>query len=117
MRRSAVLLLVLFTMLWQSVALARVGSTVNALADQEHAALHWQYEGHHHHEDGSYHMDDSDESAQHMVADHLSASLEIVASPTHDCPPPGSAAHGSMRDRLAPNPTPDGLLKPPRASA
>jgi len=117
MRRSAVLLLMLFTMLWQAVALARIGSTVNALADQEHAALHWQDEGHHHHEDGSYHSDDSDESAQHVLTDHLSATLEMAAPPLHDFPPLGSAAHGSLRETLVPNPTLDGLLRPPRSRA
>jgi len=42
MRRVAVLLIVLIAMLWQSVAMARIGSNVNVLVDAEHAALHWQ---------------------------------------------------------------------------
>lgn len=117
MRRSATLLVMLFIMLWQSVSLARVGSPVNALADLGHATLHWQDEGHHHHEDGSYHSDDSDESAQHLVTDHLSVTLEMAAPPLHDFPPPGSAAHGSLRATLVPSPTLEGLLRPPRSRA
>ena len=39
MRRSVVLLVMLFATLWQSMALARVGSTVSALADMKHGAL------------------------------------------------------------------------------
>lgn len=115
MRRSAILLVMLFAMLWQSVAMARVGSAVNALADLEHAALHWQEEGHHHHEDGSYHQDDSNESVQHVVTDHLNASLALAASSSHDFPPLGSAAPDGLHERLALNPALDGLLRPPRS--
>jgi hypothetical protein len=114
MFRSAVLLVMLFAMLWQSVAMARVGSTVNVLADLEHAALHWQEAGHHHHEDGSYHQDDSNESVQHVVVDHLNASLALIASTSHDFPPLGSAAPDGLHERLAPSPALDGLLRPPR---
>ena len=101
-------------MLWQSMALARVGSTVNPLADLHHAALHWQGEAHHHHDDGSYHLDDSKESVQHMVADSLSASLAMAAPSLHDLPPQGSAAPGGLHATPVPNPTLDGLLRPPR---
>jgi hypothetical protein len=115
MHRSAVLAVMLFAMLWQSVAMARVGSTVNALADLEHATLHWQEEGHHHHEDGSYHQDDSKESVQHVVTDHLNASLALAAASSHDFPPLGSAAPDGLHERLVPSPALDGLLRPPRS--
>jgi len=104
----------LFAMLWQSVAMARVGSTVNALADLEHAALHWQEEGHHHHEDGSYHLDDSKESLQHLVTDHLNASLALAASSSHDFPSLGSAVPGALREAAVPEPDIEGPLRPPR---
>jgi len=114
MRRHAVIFLVLFGMLWQSLAMARIGSTVNALADPEHAALHWHGENHHHHADGSYHLDDSKESVQHMVIDHPSASLAMAAPPVHELPPLGSAAPGGLHVTAVPSPTLDGLLRPPR---
>ena len=117
MRRLPVLLLILIAMLWQSVAMARIGSTVNALADMEHAALHWQAESHHHHEDGSYHLDDSNESAQHVAIDHLSATLAMTAPSSHDFPPLGSAAPGGLYGTPVPNPTLEGLLRPPRPRA
>lgn len=104
----------LLAVLWQSVSMARVGSTLNAMADLEHATLHWQEEGHHHHEDGSYHQDDSNESVQHVVTDHLNASLAIAGLSSHDFPPLGSAAPGGLHETLVPNPTLDGLLRPPR---
>lgn len=104
----------LFAMLWQTVALARAGSTVNALADMEHAALHWQEEGHHHHEDGSYHRDDSPESVQHVIADHVSASAALLVSTSHDFPPSASAVPGGLQKAPVPEPDPENLLRPPR---
>ena len=60
----------LLAMLWQSVALARVGSTVNVLVDLEQAALHWQDKSpHHHHDDWSPHAD------AHCVAAHARQKL------------------------------------------
>ncbi len=115
MRRYAVVLTVLFAMLWQSVALARAGSTVNALADVEHTALHWQEEGHHHHEDGSYHLDDSSESVQHVLSDNVSATAALFVSSSRDFPPLGSAAPGGLHKALVPDPDPEGLLRPPRS--
>ena len=114
MRRAAVIILVLFGMLWQSMALARVGSPVNPLADLPHAVMHWQGESHHHHEDGSYHLDDSKESVQHMVADHLGASLVMAAPSLFELPRLRSAAPAGLHATPAPSPTLDGLLRPPR---
>jgi len=117
MRRSAILLVMLFAMLWQSVAMARIGSTVNALADPAHATLHWQAEAHHHHEDGSYHQDDSKESVQHMVMDHLNASLALATASSHAFAALGSAAPGDLRERPVPDPALDSLLRPPQLRA
>lgn len=105
----------LFAMLWQSVGLARVGSTVNALGDLEHAALHWQEEGHHHHEDGSYHQDDSNDSARHLLSDHVTVTTALLVTGSHDFPSLGSTAPGGVHATPAPNPTLDGLLRPPRS--
>ena len=115
MRRSAILLVMLFAMLWQSVALARVGSTVNVLADLEHAVLHWQAAGHHHRDDGSYHLDDSSDSAQHVLSDHVTATSAIPVTASCDFPRLGSAAPGGLHEPLVPDPTLDGLLRPPRS--
>ena len=116
MRRTPVLFVLLIAMLWQSVAMARMGSTVNVLVDRGHAALHWQEVAHHHHDDGSYHLDDSNEAAQHVVTDHLSASLEMATPPAHGFPPLGSAKPGGLHPTAVPDPTLDGLLRPPRPS-
>ena len=107
----------LIALLWQSVALARVGSTVNPLVDLEHATLHWQEKAHHHNADGSLHLDDSRESVQHVVIDHLNASLDMVADFSHGFLPLGSAAPDGLHGRPVPNPALDGLLRPPRFQA
>ena len=107
----------LFAMFWQTVAVARVGSTMNASAGLEHAALHWQEVGHHHHQDGSYHLDDSNDSAQHLLCDHLSATAALMVSAPRAFPPLASAAPGSMPETAAPDPTLDRLLRPPRHRA
>lgn len=117
MRRSAILLVMLFAMLWQSVALARPGSTVNVLADLEHAALHWQEEGHHHHEDGSFHLDDSLASTFHILSDHLTVTTALLPAAAQYFPPCATEAPGVLHDTPVPDPILDGLLRPPRLRA
>lgn len=117
MQRQAVLFIMLFAVLWQSLALARVGSTVNVLSDAPHTALHWAEAAHHHLDDGSYQVDDSKESAQHLLSDHIGASAALLATGSHDFAAPLSAAPGSAHETCVPNPVPEGLLRPPRAHA
>ena len=112
--RLVVLLVMLFAMVWQTVAVARAGSTMNASAGLEHAALHWQKVSHHHDQHGLLHLDDSNDSAQHLLSDHLSATAALIFSAPNDFPPLASAAPGSMRETAVPDPTLDGLLRPPR---
>ena len=115
MRRPVIVLVVLFAMLWQSITLARPGSTVRLLEDFEHAALHWQAAGHHHHDDGTYHVDDSSESVQHVVTDHASASAAaLIASIDHDFAIAPSEKPSALRQALVTHPFLDGLLRPPR---
>ncbi len=116
MRRSAILLTMLLAMLWQSVGLARAGSTIDALVDLQHAVLHWDDESHHHHDDGSYHVGDSDESTRHMMSDHVSASALMVNA---DLPVVrmGVAAPAACDASTHPHPVLDGPLRPPRLTA
>ena len=117
MRRTAIVLAMLFAMLWQSVVTARVGPTVNVLADREHAALHWNESSHHHHEDGTFHLDDSNESAQHVASDHSSVAAPVPATSAQDVALLAGAALGGLHDSLAPHPFLEGPLRPPRPRA
>ena len=107
----------LFAMFWQSVALARTGSTLAALADMQHTALHWQEEGHHHHDDGSVHQDDSSESVQHVLCDHIGAAAALPVTAAHDFARLGSAPPSGLHQAPVPDPALDGLLRPPRSRA
>ncbi|MDH4391047.1 MAG: hypothetical protein QE285_06440 [Aquabacterium sp.] len=117
MRRNAVLIAMLFAMLWQSLALARIGSPVNALADLAHAVLHWQKTAHQHADDGSYQLDGASTSTHHVVADQAGASLAVLTVRAHAVVPAGSVAPGSADGAAAPDPLLDGLLRPPRSRA
>src|SRR5687768_12722908 len=114
MRRSTVFLVMLIAMLWQSVASAQAGLNAHSLSDRAHAVLHMQEQGHHHHDDGSYHLDESTESSQHLLADQVGASVALPVEVTHDFSPRVSTAPVGLTDTPAPDPTLDDLLRPPR---
>lgn len=106
----------LFAMLWQSLAMAGNGSTVSALHDLGHAALHWQEEAHHHLADGSYLVDDSTESLQHVAMDSPNVYVALTAASAHVFPRLGAGAPDGLREAPAPDPALDGLLRPPRCA-
>jgi hypothetical protein len=114
MRKWLVPLLVLVSMLWQSLATAQVGSTLPTPSEMMHSVLHWQAESHHHHEDGSWHADDSAESSQHVLCDHLSspAALPHSALQAHLLDA-RSSVHPRVLSGL-PAPHLKGPLRPPR---
>ena len=114
MRRSAVLLVMLFYMLLQAMALAQPTSTVNLLADLEHAAMHWEDEPHHHHDDGSYHRDDSQASKFHVFSDQLTVATALLPASSQNLLPIASARPCCHRSVSVPDPFLDGLLRPPR---
>jgi len=113
MRRLLVLFVTLISLLCQSMAVARADSASTSPSDLEHSSLHWQATGHHHHHDGSFHQDQSDESLQHVSSDHIGGHLELLGSISHALPPAGSVLRAEWHDAAAPDPFPDGLLRPP----
>jgi hypothetical protein len=115
MRRSVTLIAIVFAMLWHSAALARVGASVEALADLEHAALHWQGEAHHHHDDGSFHVGESEESARHLMADHVSVPA-LLPQPPATLLRLDDGAPALPSARAGPHPFLDGPLRPPRST-
>ncbi|MFP5382076.1 MAG: hypothetical protein ACLGG4_07405 [Gammaproteobacteria bacterium] len=112
MRRLLVLFVTLISLLCQSMAVARVDSA-NSSPDPEHRSLHWQAKGHHHHHDGSFHQDQSEESLQHVSGDHVGGHVELPSSVSHAFPPAGSVLPSVWHDAAVPAPFPDGLLRPP----
>ncbi|PZP64513.1 MAG: hypothetical protein DI604_26840 [Delftia acidovorans] len=68
-RSKFTLALMLFSILWQSLALGGQAAAFTHAHGVAHMAMHSLSEAHHHHDDGSVAQDDSDESRQHVVAD------------------------------------------------
>lgn len=114
MGRIAVVVVVLVAMLWQSVALARIGSSVNVLADMEHAALHWQDQAHHHQDDGTYQRDDSGDAVQHLLGDPVGSTTALLVATVQVAPALRSAAPAGLQQARLIDPTLDGPLRPPR---
>jgi len=104
-------------MLWQALAMAPAAAAwLDDAADIGHVALHVQEEGHHHHDDGSFAVDQSSDSVLHLVADHVAQSpirptlLPMAALPAQSPAPDG------QRARVTPAPFLEGPLRPPRVA-
>jgi hypothetical protein len=115
-RRTILTLLVVGSLLFQSMASAGQGVLTHAAEGLAHAMLHWEKTAHHHHDDGSYHEDESDQSSRHLQADNA---LGVLALPSFTplaltakapCAIVVSAVSG------LPPPVLDGPTRPPRAA-
>jgi hypothetical protein len=116
MHRRFVAFMAMIALLWQSVAIAPAGFLPELLADVDHALLHWQDEGHHHHDDGSWHVDESSESAQHMMADHVASSPALHSTLTWRWAPVASQSPAAACSGETAAPFLEGPLRPPRAT-
>ncbi len=121
--RAATLLVLAFSLLWQAIAMAAPGSSVNLLDDATHGVLHWKSVPHHHLDDepgheqdhgmDGWHTDDSDESVHHVMADPsggmgaLPSTEPLWLHRSHTRP-------ASHRTPSHESPCLDGPLRPPR---
>lgn len=106
----------MMALLWQSVAVAPAGFLPDILADVEHAVLHWQDEGHHHHDDGSWHVDESTESVQHATADQVGSSPALHSTVTLRWAAMASQSPPAARSSAITAPFLEGPLRPPRTT-
>lgn len=83
--------------------------------DHAHCLMHLEAEGHHHHEDGSWHADDSAEAVQHAICDHLSSPAALLSTAAIPVVLPPSVAPAERLSDGASPPHPDNLLRPPRS--
>jgi hypothetical protein len=91
-----------------------------AHADAEnlgHAVMHWTLEAHHHHDDGSTSVDDSDESARHVLADAAVSGVGLVPPAAWQVGSVPDAMPASPRALVLPAPHPERLRRPPRSPA
>ncbi len=90
------------------------GGTVKA----DHVLMHWEGVAHHHDADGATHQDNSDESAQHMLADMvLGAAAVLLPSPLAAFSPERSPPPRAAPESSGPFTYPDGPRRPPRLLA
>lgn len=113
MHRKLTVALLLVVMVFQAVTITLFSSSRDNLVDLTHAAMHWQQEGHHHHGSGDYHVDDSEESTRHLMADHSGATAVLPATGLQFSRQ-DSGGHTILSVRSNPQPYLEGLLRPPR---
>lgn len=117
--RKAFALFVLISLFGQAAMAGQVATHDHAKT-LTHAAMHWNEQAHHHHNDGdgSFHQDNSDESIQHIQVDGW---LSAASLPARDLSPDlavtPSAAHDPSPGPAPPVPFLEGLKRPPRPAA
>lgn len=119
MRRLLVIVLVLFSLAFQSLASA--GPRAASGEEMSHELLHLHDVPHHHHEgaDGEdlLMFDQSAESASHLASDGAFSPPAIAPVLAWHVAAPSSVSPPSRRFALLPDPEPRSLRKPPRLAA
>jgi hypothetical protein len=117
-RKVATVLFLAVSLIWHAFAVADLGLLCHHGEGVAHAALHMEKEGHHHHDDGTFHQDDSDESLQHVYADGCANASGVL--PAHvGCGAPDFAVatlHAASQAEHDP-PVLEGPRRPPRLTA
>lgn len=117
MRLRLALMVLMASALWQVFVIGGRAGMFGESKETEHAVLHWQRLAHHHHDDGSFTLDKSEESVQHVVVDgFLNTAAVWFVAPIFF--PPGKAVRPIAIDELdAPWPDLAGLKRPPKRTA
>ncbi|MDP9876554.1 hypothetical protein [Variovorax boronicumulans] len=117
MRRRLALVFLLLSVFWQAFAIAGQAAAFAGAEEIAHAALHWQEEANHDHDDGSVARDDSDESVQHVVTDGCLRTWLVWPSTSFSFAPLASARPPIADETASPSPHLAGLRRPPRLTA
>jgi hypothetical protein len=116
-RRVLIVAVLLLSVLNQSMASTGQGLLLHAADGLQHGVLHWDKQSHHHHEDGTFHQEDSDEGFRHLQQD---AFLSVMGLPSGAALSPLAAtpwAPAVIDSLRIPSPVLDGPRRPPRLSA
>src|SRR5687768_1432034 len=81
MRKAPAIFLLVISLLWHGFAIASAGFVHEHGDSVEHVVMHLEKEPHHHHDDGTFHTDGTDESVKHVYADSCANTAGVV--PTH----------------------------------
>ena len=117
MMRRWVVIFVLAGMCWQAVGLPGLGALASVGDGATHAFFHWSESAHHHHDDGTYDQDDSDEAVRHVLSDDALTAPALCSAADSDIIAVSPARPGSALSIYLPDPLPDRLRRPPRNSA
>lgn len=112
--RRVLAVLLLLSAFWQPFAIAGQATAFAEVEEVAHAVLHWQGEGHHHHEDGSVAQDDSGESMQHVIADGCLGAVVVWSTICFSFAPAQAARPSLAAEAAKPSPHLGGLRRPPR---
>lgn len=114
MSRSYRVWLLLIAIVWQTAAMLSPFSIEKVAANFDHIVLHSHEATHHHHDDQSAHIEDTDEGLQHLHADSGLQTPGLTPTMTSNlsvAQPVSPLVHLLLP---RPSPTLDGLLRPPR---
>lgn len=113
-RRVLTVVVLIIGLLTQGLVSAHAMPDIEAAV---HAASHGSM-SHHHEDDGSTHFDSSDESTQHMQADHCNGCVGALPGSAYLA---GSPLHRVTAERARSDPPPEPFLegphRPPRLRA
>jgi hypothetical protein len=107
----------LLAIVWQTVAVFSPWTVANRAAEVEHMTLHVQEDGHHHHDDLAFHVDEQDDGPQHLHADSGLHSFGLIADTGTVMPQANPPSPATQDERAAAPPFIEGPMRPPRANA
>ena len=118
MRKAPTIFVLITALLWQTFAMAQAGFAQDHADGIAHVLLHLENDPHHHHDDGTFHQDDSDESVKHVYADGSTNTAGVVpAHITSAQPDVGARVDFSLPAPRHDSPVLEAPRRPPRFTA
>lgn len=114
MNRSLRSLLMIFAILWQSMAMLSPYAIQKMAASIDHGVLHTQEATHHHHDDASAYIEDAAEGLDHQHADSGMSTLALLSNTTPSFSLEAPQSFVAKLSSTRTSPTLEGLLRPPR---
>ena len=114
MTRRFILILLIVTVCWQSLAFARHMLASGDAEGVEHAVLHWNSEMHHHDDHDKIHKDSSTDSKRHLVADNCHHAPFVVVDRAGNAPVVQQMEVPIAIVTCPPDPFLQGIKRPPR---
>lgn len=114
MNRTLRSLLLIFAILWQSMAMLSPISIEKIAASIDNSVMHTLEATHHHHDDASAHIEDTAEGLHHQHADSGISTLGLLSTITLTLSLTAPQAFVAALSTTRSSPTLEGLLRPPR---